>query len=170
MTDLMPVPDEKEIAFNIWMFVAGRNATRTAKILAEAPSDAEQWDREPMHIPARTIRDWVHRYRWEEKADKLLRETAPGIHAHVVQETVIGSLQSIQHLRDVVEGKVEASDKVRLDAAKSILDRAGHLPWTRGSDGSVPSGPTRNYAESVAGKTTEEIARMLFGGDEPDEE
>ena len=166
MTDLMELPDEKELAFEVWLYLAGRNATRAAEILAQPPGPMEQFEREPVQIPARTIRDWVTRYNWAHKAEQRMKEAAPGIHARVVQETIIGSLQSIQHMREIVEGKVEASDKVRLDAAKSILDRAGHLPWTRGSDGSVPTGPTRNYAESVAGKSTEEIAKMLFGGEQ----
>lgn len=168
MTDLPMVPDmrDEEVAFEVWLYLAGRNATRTAEILSQPPGPMEQFDRQPKQIPARTVRDWVKRHNWEIKAEQRLKEAAPGIHARVVQETVIGSLQSIQHLRDVVEGKVEASDKVRLDAAKSILDRAGHLPWTRGSDGSLPSGPTRNYAESVAGKSTEEIKKLLFGDNE----
>lgn len=167
MTDLpAELPDEKEIAFNVWLFLAGRNAAKTARILAELPSDDEQFDREPMNIPARTIRDWVSRYNWHEKAESRLKEMAPGIHAHVVQETIIASLQSIQHLRDIVEGKVEASDKVRLDAAKSILDRAGHLPWTRGNDGALPSGPTRNYAESVAGLSSDKLLALIMGESE----
>lgn len=170
MTDLpAEIPDEKEIAFQVWAFLAGRNAARTAEILASPPGEMEQFNREPVEIPARTIRDWVHRYHWHEKAEQRLKEAAPAIHNQVVQETIIASLQSIQHLRDIVEGKVEASDKVRLDAAKSILDRAGHLPWTRNNDGSIPTGPTRNYAESVAGKATDDLLAIIMG-ESPDEE
>jgi hypothetical protein len=165
MSDNLPaVYDEKDVAYQIWAYLANRNATRTAEIMKAEPGPGEDSDRPPYpNVSARTIRDWVTRLNWHERLERDIKTVAPGIHAHISQEILVASVHAIVLARDIVEGKVEASDKVRLDAAKTILDRAGHMPWVRPSDNSRPSGPVRDYSESAAGMTPDELAARLFG-------
>lgn len=168
----MPVSDhftdqDKQWTYEVWAMLAGRNAAKTSRILAEPPGENEESDRPPMEVPARTIRYWVQAYHWEDRIEREFKRLFPGIHQHVHQEIMVGTIESVDYARKVVRGEVEA-DKVRLDAAKTFLDRGGHLPYVRPSNDSKPLGPTRDYAESAAGLTPDELMQKLFGPDSPE--
>lgn len=151
-----------EHARQIWTYIAGGNAEKTARILSQPPGEKEDSDRDAIPVPARTIREWATRFGWAEQADRDLKDFAPGVHNHVTREIVAGGIHAIEYLRDVVSNPT-VEDKVRLDAAKTLLDRGGHMAWTRPKDNSRPIGPTKDYDASVAGLTAEELmARLGF--------
>lgn len=159
------VSDPKEIAYQLWAYVCGQNATKTARMLIDGPGDAEDADRPPFpDISPRTVRDWVTRYNWAERLDRDMKLIAPAIHSRITHELIVGSVDAVTYARQVVTGEIEA-DKVRLDAAKTFLDRAGFMPWVRPSDNARPTGPTRDYSESAAGLNEQELLDRLFGGE-----
>jgi hypothetical protein len=162
--DVAPVSyDPKEIGYQLWAYVCGRNATRTARLLQDGPGYKEGCDRPAYpNISARTVRDWVTRYHWAERFDRDMKRIAPGIHSQITQELIIGSVEAVQYARQVVAGEI-AADKVRLDAAKTFLDRAGFMPWLRPADNSRPTGPVRDYSQSAAGLDEQELLDRLFG-------
>lgn len=149
----------REWAYQLWAFVCDQKATRVAERIANPEPDDPI---EPREISARTIREWAKSEKWLERVEKDMKAIAPGIHQRVTTTIVAGSIEAADYLRQLINDET-AEPKFRLDAAKTFLDRAGHLPWTRPSDNSKPVGPTRDYSESFAGKSTDDIVKHLFG-------
>lgn len=153
-------PEYREIAYEIYAFLADQNATKTANRINN-PLPHDEWAAPEREIPARTIRAWAKTGKWSERAAKAFREIAPGIHAQVDQSIVAATVEAASYLRDLINDP-EEDTKFRLDAAKTILDRGGHMPWVRPNDDSKPRGPVRDYSESIAGKTTDDLLALLF--------
>lgn len=156
-----------EYARQIWTYLAGGNAERTARILAEPPGEREDMERDTFKISPRTIRYWATHFRWADQADQELKNLAPAIHNHVTRELISASVEGSTYLRQVIAGEIEPN-KNRLVATLSALDRTGHMAYTRPSDNSRPVGPTRDYSESVAGLSVPEIMEKLgFAASQP---
>src|SRR5690606_3603376 len=126
------------------------------------PSPLSLHDALPI-LSRRTISAWAQRDNWAEKAAKSFREVAPGIHNQVSQSIVAASVESAAYLRSVVNDPNEAT-KFRVDAAKTILDRAGHLPYIRPKDDTKPLGPQKDYSEASAGKSGDDLLALILGG------
>src|SRR5690606_25705779 len=88
----------------------------------------------------------------------------PGIHNQVSQSIVAASVESAAYLRSVVNDPNEQT-KFRVDAAKTILDRAGHLPFVRPKDDTKPLGPQKDYSEAIAGKSGDALLALILGGE-----
>ena len=160
---LKPYPEEyREWAFQLWFLLYDQNSAKVAdRINNPQPDDPIVDVRDPREIKSRTIRKWAQTYKWAEQAQQRFKELAPGIHERVITTMAAGSIEAADLLRHVVNDE-DADTKYRVDAAKTILDRAGHLPFNRPSDDSRPQGPSRDYSGSIAGKSTEDIIRFLL--------
>jgi hypothetical protein len=85
------------------------------------------------------------------------------VHTSIVQ----GSIEAARFNRDVVNGRYKDWDArhiaVMQRAADSLMDRAGHLPWTRPSDNSQLPGPQEDHRHLIAGKSIDELLALALG-------
>lgn len=158
----------RALAYEIWAFLCDHNATKTAERLNN-PGPHDEWEAPEREVSRRTISAWAQRDNWAEKAAKSFREVAPGIHSQVSQSLVAASVESAAYLRSVVNDPGEQT-KFRVDAAKTILDRAGHLPYVRPKDDTKPLGPQKDYSEAIAGKSGDDLLALILGGSTPEPE
>lgn len=154
-----------EYARQIWTYIAGQNAAKTARILAEPPGEYEDADRPVFSVSDRTIRYWARKYKWQQQAEKDLKKIAPAVHAQVTRELILGSIAAAQYVRDVAEGRSDA-DKNRITNAFQLLDRAGHLPHSRPKDDTKPLAPQLDHGASVAGLPIDKLLEKALGHDD----
>ena len=171
----------REAAYQLWAYICDRNASRVARILngtealpeSEAVLDleaiTEKLGGRELHPP--TVQAWARREKWLERIPREFKGQAPEKYAQVIVTISAASTAAADYLRRVVTDE-SIDPKFRIDAAKTILDRAGHLPFNRPPDDTRPSGPSRDYSHAIAGKSTEDLARELFGlpASTPDDE
>lgn len=175
-----PWPAEvKELAFELWYLKFHRNMQQVLDYLngmvdqdIDHPADdlsieyrdtvVEALSERKMKIS--TLYQWAKRERWAEKVEKLHRQIAPAIYKQVDTHIEVASIDAAKTLIDLLN-RVDTPPKIRLDAANSILDRTGHTAWVRPSDDGKISGPQQDYSTSIAGKSGEELLKMIMAGD-----
>jgi hypothetical protein len=178
---LKPYPDVyREFGFELWSLIYDQNARKVADRLNNPEEDDPLWEELPdgvkvrldsREINPRTIRKWANDGKWLERHQKRFKELAPLFHERVISTISAATMEAAQYLREVITDE-SVDPKHRIVAANSILDRGGHLAFVRPSDNTRPVGPTRDYGESLAGQTTEELMRRVLGlppGDPPSE-
>lgn len=116
--------DTRELAYQLWAFVHGRSARAVAAALATEHGAA---------VPVRTVQHWASSGRWSERAAAELSAIAPDLHAGIVADLVLGAIDAARTLRrSVAEGAgTDRPDKVQVQAALALLDRAGYSPLGR---------------------------------------
>ncbi len=113
--------EERDLAFELWWFRAGRNAAETSRILAAEHN---------IHVTDRAIRKWVSEDGWGARADQQLAELAPNTYAGIVTDIIFGAQAGANYLRRVNEGDPTTRINGRVDigrvtAANSALAKAG---------------------------------------------
>jgi hypothetical protein len=148
--------ETRELAYELWAFVAGENCEEVAALLAREEYGA-------VVVPARTVRDWVTRFGWVERLATELDALAPAIRAKTARELVLGGLDAARVLRRATRDDVPPGakpDKVAVTAAVALLDRAGFSPLGRTSAPEV-RGPERGLAlPDVAGMSLPELEAL----------
>lgn len=159
-----PYPQEyRDFGFELWAFVYDRNAAKVADRLNNPlPEDPTYAVKDERQISPRTIRKWADTKHWLEKAEALFKEIAPGIHNQAFATILASSTEAAAYLRHVINDE-SIDAKFRIDAAKTMLDRSGHMPFIRPSDDSKPVGPSRDYSGAIAGKSTDELLADILG-------
>jgi hypothetical protein len=140
--------ETRELAYELWAFVAGENCEEVAALLAREEYGA-------VVVPARTVRDWVTRFGWVERLASELDALAPAIRAKTARELVLGGLDAARVLRRATRDDVPPGakpDKVAVTAAVALLDRAGFSPLGR------TSAPEVRGADPV--RALPDVARM----------
>lgn len=177
----MPAPTDPEIverAYELWAFIYTRNCEAVARHFTrteerEKPDGTKEQVKVGdevfgvVDIAARTIRSWEQRDKWAERVETEMRRLTPSMWRTVHTSIVQGSVEAARFNRDVVSGRYNDWDARHLAimqrAADSLLDRAGHLPWTRPSDNSKLPGPQEDHAQLIAGLSTDELRAMALG-------
>lgn len=116
--------ETRELAYQLWAYTCGRNATRVQRVL-EQEHDAV--------VPVRTIQHWAASDRWGERVRDDLSAIAPDLHQTIVSELILGAVESARILRRSVgdASSDERPDKTQVMAAFGLLDRAGYSPLGR---------------------------------------
>lgn len=158
-----------EHARQIWTWIAERNGAETSRILAEPPDTTlEQVEREVYEVTASTINRWAREHRWAARADDEVRQAAPGIHATVTRNHLLGMLAGSRYLRRVAEG-LEAPNKDRINAAIQLQFFGGRKYYTSANDDGRPATPQVDYGPSVAGRDQEALLAFVIGKDDLDD-
>ena len=171
-------PEVKELAFELWYLKFHRNMQNVLDYLngmtdqdSDHPADDLSIDYRDVVVDAiserkmkiSTLYQWAKRGRWAEEAERRHRQLAPAIYQQVDHDLEIASIDAARALIDLVN-RPDIPPKIRLDAANSILDRTGHTAWVRPSDDGKISGPQQDYSSSIAGKSGEELLKMIISG------
>lgn len=162
--DLTPYPKAyREFGFELWALIYDRNSSKVADRLNNPLEEDPIYEiRDPREVSARTVRKWSETEKWADRAENLFRTIAPGVHHQAASTILVSSIEAANYLREVINDN-EADPKYRVDAAKTMLDRAGHMPWVRPKDDSKPIGPSRDYEAAIAGKSDEELMNLILG-------
>ena len=162
-----PFPDAvKELCFEIWLFLADRNAAETVKILKRRLADVSEEPPFPVdRIPSeRQLRNWIKNEDWANKANDKIKRTAEHItETQIARLFVIGDdALTLMHRMirgDFLEHRSPGNVAVMWDAAKEALKFLG-----LGTAG-VVGAPTlqvtiEQAAIDLSDKTPEERAEM----------
>jgi hypothetical protein len=122
----------KQLCFEIWLFLADRNAEDTVRILTErlqnvAPEEFPQ----DLRIPSvRTVQNWAKTEGWAYKANDLIRNTAEHIDETQIARLFVISEEAIGFAHRLIRGDFDKFGSpgvlaVRWDAAKEMLKFRG---------------------------------------------
>lgn len=172
-----PWPKEiRELAFELWWLKFNRDVRQVADYLNQLPDqdadhpadDIASHSREVVvnslsvrRINTSTLYAWARREKWADEAEKRHRQIAPAIYNQVEQSLDIASIDAVRALIEIVNDR-HVSAQTRQKAADSILDRTGHTAWVRPSDDGKIAGPQRDYADSISGKSPEDLMKMIM--------
>lgn len=110
--------ETRELAYQLWAFIAARNNSKVAELLESEHA---------IIVPDRTIRDWVNRYNWAQRAAEDVQKIAPDIRFQAFSELLFAGLDGARYIRRVNSGE-EVPNKTRLIAALGAVDRIGFSP------------------------------------------
>jgi hypothetical protein len=144
------LPEHRDIALDVWLFVAGRSVSRCASILA-GPAYG-------MPVPERTLRDWVRRYSWDAEADNRLASIAPALRLRRGLTIDAASLDVSYQLARIASGDTPASVAELVAAARVILDAAGVTGL--GARDRATNGAVRSAAPALPKLTDTERAAL----------
>lgn len=114
-------PEEvKELAYQLWAFVASRNASEVVRRLATEEHGGHD-------VPYQTVAYWVREYGWADRAARDVDSIAPDLRHQVFSELLFAGLEGAKYIRKVIDGD-EHPDKVRVAAAIGAVDRIGFSP------------------------------------------
>jgi hypothetical protein len=168
--------DIRQLAYEIWLWEAGRNATRTQHLLAQEcrAANEEQIDNntgeitlvddESLPIPTiRQVQRWVKDHDWEGRADDDVARVAPRLYKRsnarlfttlpLAQEWDFAFLSDMCMRPNLNAGMAAVCEKLsaRLQTLGGVGTAAGLMPVA------MPSAPPQAIAE---GATPQEMARM----------
>lgn len=152
-----PVPHDqqtRDLAYQLWAFAAGRQVSRVAALLASPEHNQP--------VPERTLRDWVTRYRWAERAAEDVARIAPDLRYQAFSELLFAGLDGARYIRRVNAGE-EHPDKVRAQLAIAAVDRIGFSPVGKGDPTAAitPPAETRAIAPAdLTGLTPDQLAAL----------
>jgi hypothetical protein len=122
----------KALCFEIWLFLADRNAEDTVRLLAErlanvAPEDAPQLQRLPS---VRTVQNWAKTENWAIKANDLIRHTAEHIDEEQIARLFVLSDKAINLAHRIIDGEFlnhprTGNVAIMADMVKEILKFRG---------------------------------------------
>lgn len=113
----------RELAYQLWAYTCGRNATRVARVME---------DEHDVSVPVRTIQHWAATDDWSTRVRDDLSSIAPDLHQTIVSELILGAVESARVLRrSVGDSDADRPDKNQITAAFGLLDRAGYSPLGR---------------------------------------
>lgn len=154
-----PHPQEtRDLAYQLWAFVAGRDLRRVAELLASG----DYGESGPITVPDRTLRDWRDRYQWAERAAQDVERIAPDLRHQAFAELVFAGLDGAKYIRQVIAGTTPP-DKVRAQLAVAAVDRIGFSPVGKADPFAQlpnPSKPKPVEAGEIAGASPDVLARM----------
>lgn len=177
VTEVEKFPDEiKEWAFQLYAYKCARDPKRVTAYMRVGEGDGTDPDYPPTEISPRTIRSWAQRYNWTERQMREMRarhaDQFNSVHAQVINSSVEAiRVQSelIQMAKQDAEAlargeRIPQRDsrylKVIVDLTNGVLDRAGHLPYTRKDTNEQPVAPSTNHALGMGTKSTEELMAL----------
>jgi hypothetical protein len=162
-----PFPDAvKELCFEIWLFLADRNAAETIRILERRLDEYSEELPFPVdRVPTeRVLRKWIKNEDWANKANTKIKQTAEHINeTQIARLFVIGNdALTLMHRMirgDFLEHRSPGNVAVMWDAAKEALKFLG-----LGTAG-VVGAPTlevkiEQAAIDLSDKTPDELAEM----------
>lgn len=180
---MQPMPDwVQELAYQLWAFVHSQNGSKVARAL-NAGDYTDDMGLVPEHevedgiLPAieitpQAVNKWARTHGWEERRVREVREYAPALHQKVASNIAMSSIEAEQFVSDVISGRITEREgltakmiDIRLKAAMTQLDRAGHTAYSRPREGEKPTAPRVDHARSIAGLSAEEKRRMALGED-----
>lgn len=176
-----PWPREvRELAFELWYLKFHRRMPLVLEYLNTLPDQYEDMDADDLTAFSRdtvvdalrnrpmkmaTLYAWCRLDKWADEAERRHRELAPALFQRVDHDLEIASISAAEALIDIVKDP-RVNPLTRLKAADSILDRTGHMAWTRDPENGKTPGPQRDYSGTVAGKSVEELLRQALGDGE----
>ena len=164
--------DQRRYVYEMWAMVGGRNAEKTARLLAADPDAQELGISE---LESRTIRNWARDESWEVRSYEDIYNVAPHIRFRAQSALALGSPEAAEVLREAVnhdcmvtrgivlkdqDGNqrieyVREFDvnlfKVKVNAAQLLLDRTGFSPVGTRDTGQLDPPP------SIVGEIIDEI-------------
>lgn len=147
-------PEEtRELAYQLWAFIAGRNAARVAALLAQDHDTA---------VPERTVQYWANHYNWAQRASEDVARIAPDLRYQAFSELLFAGLDGARYIRRVNAGE-EQPDKVRAQLAIAAVDRIGFSPVGKGDPTTAiapPSDHKQVTAEDISGLSPDDLLRM----------
>lgn len=180
-------PDStKELGYQLWAFIAGRNAKEVARLLASG----EHGD--PVNVPHTTLCYWAREYGWAERVDREIQAIAPDLRRQAFSELMLAAIEGAKYLHRVARGLEDAPNvsdiladdtldaaakqakvdsrhrwhnearKARLQAAIAAKDSIGLAPGAKGAPAIEP--PKSDDAEDcnperLVGMTPAELMR-----------
>lgn len=180
-------PWVQDLAYNLWAFVCNQNVSEVYRMLVGGtytdhggivPEDAYTPDENGELVPPKVnisrqaIQRWKNAHNWDTRWITEMRDLQPAIHQQVANNVMVASLEASSFLSRLVRGEIPITDPVaakvvdtRAKVAQDILNRSGHMPYTRPSDGGPLPGPTVDHHKQFAGKSIEELRRMAIEGE-----
>jgi len=167
----------KEWARQVWTYTCGRDSKRTSAYLAVGETDGRMdQDFPPTHVSPRTIRSWAQKYDWAGKQLRELRAIHGDVFNAVNAQLVNSSVEAIRVQSELIQMAKQDAEalargeripqrdsrylKVIVDLTNGVLDRAGHLPYTRKDTNEQPVAPSTNHALGMGTKSTEELMAL----------
>lgn len=148
----------KALAYQIWLWEAGRDPSRTVKRLVEEFPD----DRPPT---VRTIRNWIKDEAWDLRADDDISAIAPQLYRrHNARLAVLQGL-ALDHWEAVLRGELDAD--VKPEALLAEKGKAAQAVANQGGMGTAASRfgqveiPAILVTDSLRGKTALEKAELI---------
>jgi hypothetical protein len=154
----------KELLYEIWLFLADRNAARALSLLeqrlsASAPNETSaDFSRLPS---VRTLQSWIKAEKWDEKANDHIRATAKHIDETQISRMFVISDLALSFAHQLLEQGYDPKDHagvlaVKWDAAKEMLKFRGL--GTAGAIGGTPTLEIKvtNQTDGLPELTTEE--------------
>lgn len=166
----------RDLAFELWYMVCNRKITGVIDYLNSMPDQSYDHPADDLAIEHRdvvvdalrkrkmsksTLYQWMKSGNWEEEADKRHRALAPALYQRVDQAMEWASIDAANAVIALVRDD-RTPHLTRLKAAESILDRTGHTAWVRPDDDGKVAGPQRDFTESIAGKSGEDLLKMIL--------
>jgi hypothetical protein len=160
--------DLRELAYEIWLYKADRNAARTQRMLAEEcrlaseeAIDAETGEIAPLdddslNIPTvRQVQRWVNDGRWPEKATEDIAKMAPRLWK-AANARLFAQIEAAQSFdADVLAGVYDRYDKPGILAVKEkIAARVQTLAGVGTAAGLMPVAMPQAVPEAITGEET----------------
>lgn len=144
----------RDLAYQVWAFVAGRSLKGTHETL-RLDHDVD--------VPHRTLSDWTTRYQWAARADADLLAIAPDIDKQTIGELILGKLEAARCLRRAVREGVTKEDRPSRDeimASIALLDRTGHSPLNRAPSPQLPKPDALPASLNLATLPIDEVLQL----------
>ena len=109
---------EKDLAYQLWAFVCGRNAEKVSAAMKTGDWGAA------IDITSRTVRDWAVNGRWEERQREDMQRIAPDLRGGILTELLLAGKEAAEYARGVVRG-TEVPEKTRATVSLAVLGMLG---------------------------------------------
>lgn len=155
----------KELAYQLWAFVAGRSTKEVVRTLASGEYG------ESVDVHRNTVDYWAREYKWTDRAEREIQAIAPNLRHQAFSELLFAGLDGAKYIRRVASGledhpniddivndeslnltdkhlridaKLRAHDaarKTRSTVSIAAVDRIGFSPIGKGAPGvDAPNG------------------------------
>jgi len=151
-------PEQRRWAFELYATDCNRNVAAVYRRLTE---DYNANDPELMpNVTLQTLKRWKVVDEWDRRFLDDFRKMHPHLYQKTVAALGMAAERAVQTLVEIMENPA-ALDMARVQAAKEILGRAGHMEHRRNKDDSKPDGPQIASEVSAAGLSTNELLERI---------
>lgn len=155
--------EQREVAYQVWAYVAHRNSLKAARALLEGEFADLAGMTASVDQLGRTIRDWEARHGWNERADREIHAIAPALRVRVQMGLMLALPDAVSTIHEAIRGADVSKNAIM--AATAALDRAGFSPiGTKANLGEIDTPPSTLAlagGKDLGAMSTDELLDLL---------